>query len=110
VKVWVAKVWAVWWVGKNGPSKFCDRFLYFQTCGWACFVMLKENFIKIFVMSDCPEFLCVWIYRSELTVQTRGMISTKITSSAFQKPWLWLSLLLRRSYMIPFHWLSFMQL
>jgi len=33
------------------------------------------------------------MYRSELTIQPCGIMSTNIASSASKKPWLWLSLL-----------------
>jgi len=56
-KSWVAKVWAVWWVGKNSLSDSFYCLLYFQTCRWSCFVMLKEDFSKTFERSNSPEML-----------------------------------------------------
>jgi hypothetical protein len=66
-------------------SKFCDCFLCSQTCVVVrCFeggLLWGRSLLKPFC-----KVLRVWVYRSELMVWPCGMLSTKITPSASQKP------------------------
>jgi hypothetical protein len=50
-----SNIWAVWLVGNNRPSDWCDFFLCFDICIWSCVAVLKKDCSNIFVKSNLPE-------------------------------------------------------
>ena len=110
-----ARSGAVWLVGKNRPSKFCDSFVWYQACvvvrcraqgGFHqnfCVAELSLNSSARFEESECTL--------SELMVWSCGLMSTKVTPCGDHYFPRWrcnLKLLLpMRSRLTPFQWMRF---
>lgn len=88
VEIWGSNIWAVWQMGNNSPSQFCDCLLCFHT-GVVMHCNVGGRFHQHFVKSTLLKLFCkvlrVWMYTSELMVWPCGTMPIKISSSAYNK-------------------------
>jgi hypothetical protein len=112
------KFWAVWWLGMNGYPGFVMASCVFKVVcvsALSCWRRISVTFFwGLTLLASWCKVLRVQMYRYELIVWLNDMIYTRITPCASQKYWSWLlswngslnSILLRRSWMVRYHWLS----
>jgi len=123
VEIWGSKIRAVWCTGRTvHPTILTSSWFSKLSCGraWLCWGRISGSF---FGRPNSPEKILqsfkVWIYRSELTVWPRGIISTKShpfcipkknKNSGHDLPRCRDSfkLTLRRIWKMPFNWLCFL--